>query len=102
MASGHWPISMEGAGRLISRRGNEMKRFNDLSDSIAKELRAKDAILDGEIVTLDAAGVLFLQSHETAMPSRLLCVRYSLVERPRPLRFAAASAQEASPRSDPA
>jgi bifunctional non-homologous end joining protein LigD len=33
-----------------------MKRFNDLSSSVAKELKVRDAILDGEIVALDGAG----------------------------------------------
>ena len=46
----------DGRCRLISRRGNEMKRFADLSGCIAKELRVKDAVLDGEIVALDRAG----------------------------------------------
>jgi bifunctional non-homologous end joining protein LigD len=46
----------EGRCRLISRRGNEMKRFADLAARIAKELKVKDAVLDGEIVALDAAG----------------------------------------------
>jgi len=47
---------MTGRCRLISRRGNEMKRFADLAARIAKELKVKDAVLDGEIVALDAAG----------------------------------------------
>jgi len=42
---------------FVSRRGNEMKRFNDLSGSIAKELKVTDAILDGEIVALDGDGM---------------------------------------------
>jgi bifunctional non-homologous end joining protein LigD len=46
----------DGRCRLISRRGNEIKRFADLSACIAKELRVKDAVLDGEIVALDGAG----------------------------------------------
>jgi ATP-dependent DNA ligase len=33
-----------------------MKRFGDLSACIAKELKLKDAILDGEIVALDGSG----------------------------------------------
>ena len=33
-----------------------MKRFNDLSGSITKELKVTDAILDGEIVCLDSEG----------------------------------------------
>jgi bifunctional non-homologous end joining protein LigD len=45
-----------GRCRFISRRGNEMKRFNDLSGSITKELKVTDAILDGEICALDGAG----------------------------------------------
>jgi len=32
-----------GRCRLISRRGNVMKRFNDLAACIAKELKVKDA-----------------------------------------------------------
>jgi bifunctional non-homologous end joining protein LigD len=45
-----------GGCRLISRRGNEMKRFSDLAACIAKELKVKDAVLDGEIVALDGTG----------------------------------------------
>lgn len=33
-----------------------MKRFADLSACIVKELKVKDAILDGEIVALDGSG----------------------------------------------
>ena len=33
-----------------------MKRFNDLAACIAKELKAKDAVLDGEVVALDGTG----------------------------------------------
>src|SRR5215470_10432854 len=43
--------------RLISRRGNEMKRFANLSNSIASELKVTDAVLDGEIVALDSDGM---------------------------------------------
>ena len=50
----------DGRCRLVSRRGNEMKRFSDLSSCVAKELKVTDAILDGEIVALMApAGPLF-------------------------------------------
>ena len=49
-----------GRCRFISRRGNEMKRFTDLSACIAKELKFTDAVLDGEVCALDAtAGPLF-------------------------------------------
>ena len=42
--------------RLISRRGNEMKRFGELATCIAKEVKVKDAVLDGEICALDGSG----------------------------------------------
>src|SRR5262245_66648591 len=42
--------------RFVSRRGNEMRRFSDLATWIAKEMKVKDVILDGEIVALDGAG----------------------------------------------
>ena len=45
-----------GGCRLVSRRGNEMKRFSDLAACIAKELKVKETILDGEIVALDGTG----------------------------------------------
>src|SRR6185295_14049906 len=45
-----------GRCRLISRRGNEMKRFADLAACIAKEVKVSDAALDGEIVALDGTG----------------------------------------------
>jgi len=33
-----------------------MKRFSDLSNSIAKELKVTDAIMDDKIVALDGTG----------------------------------------------
>jgi bifunctional non-homologous end joining protein LigD len=42
--------------RLVSRRDNVYKSFDGLRAAIAQELRVKDAILDGEIVCLDALG----------------------------------------------
>jgi len=42
--------------RLISRRGNEMKRFNDLAKLVAKDVKVSFAVLDGEIVALDGTG----------------------------------------------
>jgi len=33
-----------------------MKRFTDLAGLVAKQLKAKDAVLDGEIVALDGTG----------------------------------------------
>ena len=47
-----------------------MKRFADLSACIVKELKVKDAILDGEIVALDGSGQAgFLQLDETGIPA---------------------------------
>jgi bifunctional non-homologous end joining protein LigD len=45
-----------GACRMISRNGNEFKSFPDLALELPKEVSAESAILDGEIVCLDAAG----------------------------------------------
>jgi bifunctional non-homologous end joining protein LigD len=38
--------------RLLSKKGNVMTRFSDLAAEIARSLKVKDAILDGEIVCL--------------------------------------------------
>lgn len=45
-----------GKCRLISRNGNEFKTFADLGAVLPSELRADAAVLDGEIVCLDATG----------------------------------------------
>jgi bifunctional non-homologous end joining protein LigD len=42
--------------RLISRNLRTFKRCDPLSASLAKQLKVKDAILDGEIVCLDEQG----------------------------------------------
>jgi bifunctional non-homologous end joining protein LigD len=47
----------EGRCRFVSRKGNEMKRFEDLSAAIRKQLKIKTAVLDGEIVALDESGM---------------------------------------------
>jgi bifunctional non-homologous end joining protein LigD len=39
-----------------SRKGNEMRRFNALSQQIRSLLKGQRAILDGEIVVLDSEG----------------------------------------------
>ena len=46
----------QGRCRLISRNGNLMSRFADLSDRIAAALDVGDAILDGEVVATDETG----------------------------------------------
>src|SRR4030095_5326756 len=47
----------EGRCRFVSRKGNEMRRFEDLRASIGKELKVRNAVLDGEIVAVDEAGL---------------------------------------------
>jgi bifunctional non-homologous end joining protein LigD len=46
----------DGQCRLISRRGNQLKRFEALCRSIPKELTAHSAVVDGEVVALDQYG----------------------------------------------
>src|SRR5215472_17001247 len=41
---------------LRSRKGNEMQRFDGLSQQIRSLLKVQRAILDGEIVVLDSEG----------------------------------------------
>src|SRR5919108_2773181 len=43
--------------RLVSRNGNQFKRFDDLCRSIPNDIEAQNAVLDGEIVALDNAGM---------------------------------------------
>jgi bifunctional non-homologous end joining protein LigD len=45
-----------GQCHLVSRRGNVLKRFLPLAGQMAKELKVKNVVLDGEIVCLDANG----------------------------------------------
>ena len=56
-------------------------RSTNLAALLAKRLKVKDAVLDGEIVALDANGKAFLWLDEARLPSRLLRLRYSLAER---------------------
>jgi bifunctional non-homologous end joining protein LigD len=42
--------------RLVSRRGNTYKRFAELATAIHAELGQHEAVLDGEIVCVDASG----------------------------------------------
>jgi bifunctional non-homologous end joining protein LigD len=47
----------EGRCRFVSRKGNEMKRFDYLCTAIRKELKIKTAVFDGEIVAMDESGM---------------------------------------------
>jgi bifunctional non-homologous end joining protein LigD len=55
MVSGHSPIFSAGRCDLVSRRKNHYKSFESLKTAMAK-LKAMNAILDGEIVSLDGDG----------------------------------------------
>ena len=44
------------SGRLVSRNGRELRRFRTLADQLARTLKVKSAILDGEVVVRDATG----------------------------------------------
>ena len=41
---------------MVSRNGNVYKHFTDLCDAMPADIHASNAILDGEIVVLDAEG----------------------------------------------
>jgi ATP-dependent DNA ligase len=45
-----------GQCQLVSRKGYVYKRFVALAEQIAQSLKARDAVLDGEIVCLDGSG----------------------------------------------
>src|SRR5262244_3142986 len=45
-----------GKGELISRNGNVFRGFAELATWIAKHLRVKSAVLDGEIACVDDSG----------------------------------------------
>lgn len=47
----------DGQVELVSRRSHTYKGFPSLGNAISEELKARDAILDGEIVSLDHNGI---------------------------------------------
>jgi bifunctional non-homologous end joining protein LigD len=46
----------DGRGFFRSKTKNRMRRFQDLADALARTMRVRDAILDGEIVVMGEAG----------------------------------------------
>jgi bifunctional non-homologous end joining protein LigD len=46
-----------GEARLVSRRDHDYKSFPSLCEAIATELNVSNAILDGEIVSVDHNGI---------------------------------------------
>ena len=50
-------LEIDGSGaRLVSRNRNRFKHLDPLAAALAKRLRVKDAILDGEIICADQTG----------------------------------------------
>jgi bifunctional non-homologous end joining protein LigD len=48
--------SDQGGVRLVSRNGNTFKSFSGLCEGLARDLKGRHCILDGEIVCLDSDG----------------------------------------------
>ena len=46
----------DGQGKFFSKNKRPMPRFRDLADALARQLRAREAILDGEIVVMGDLG----------------------------------------------
>jgi bifunctional non-homologous end joining protein LigD len=46
----------QGKCRLVSRKGNDLRSFRKLNESLLAELKVRSAVLDGEIVCLNDAG----------------------------------------------
>jgi bifunctional non-homologous end joining protein LigD len=62
-----------GACRLISRKQNQFKSFSPLAASVAK-LKVQNAIIDGEVVCLDAKGrSVFLDLMRSRKANAILC-----------------------------
>jgi ATP-dependent DNA ligase len=96
MALGRSPTSLPSRCRFVSRRGNQMR---NLSDLIARGLKVKQAVLDGEIFALDEAGrpafydLMKRQCQAVCYGFDILCLNgrlreLSLVERKKILRTA--------------
>jgi bifunctional non-homologous end joining protein LigD len=47
----------QGRCRLVSLNGNEMKRFEDVSLALGKDLKVDNAVLDGEVAAVDESGM---------------------------------------------
>ena len=87
---------------LVSRNGHTFKHWPQLCEELAHAVKAHDAVIDGEIVCLDARGPQQLQ--EPAVPARvalLLRVRSARSGRRRPARVAARRAEATAAPTDP-
>jgi bifunctional non-homologous end joining protein LigD len=60
----------DGRGRFTSKTSRPMPRFQELADGLARTLRVRDAILDGEIIVMSEGGpdfyALFFRRGEPA------------------------------------
>lgn len=45
-----------GRGKFLSKTSKPLKRFQELADALARALPVKDAIFDGEVIVMGAAG----------------------------------------------
>ena len=77
------PYISHGQCQLVSRNNHIYKRFDPLAETLAK-LKVTDAIVDGEIIGVDAKGnsvfnELFLSTGHTVF----LRIRFAVVERSR-------------------
>jgi hypothetical protein len=63
---------MDGSGaRLVSRNRNRFRHLDSLAAALAKRLRVKDAILDGEIICSDETGRPSSRCYAAGIPCAL-------------------------------
>jgi bifunctional non-homologous end joining protein LigD len=74
----------DGKCKLVSRNDFDYKRFADLRATIPSDIKAKSAILDGELVVLDREGKSHQQPDVRPRPCRLRRIRSGVVGRSRP------------------
>jgi ATP-dependent DNA ligase len=67
--------------QLVSRNGNEFKNFSALASALPKELGAKAAVLDGEVLSRQQRNIPIQRSAVQARRTALLCFRPTLVRR---------------------
>lgn len=49
-------LQLDGDARLVSRNGNRFSHLDALAGTLAQRLRGREAIIDGEVVCVDASG----------------------------------------------
>lgn len=61
-----------GKVRLVSRRGREFNSYAPLAIALAKEIQTRNAVLDGELVCLDAGGKSIFADMRRRLPPVLI------------------------------